>query len=93
MPKHEKTVERVAAEARIILGDGFETTVNMLTHLTYNILADKGVHDRLTRDLEEVILDSDSIPNHTTSEKLPYLTAVINETLRYAFCLQDLKYT
>lgn len=93
LPKHEKTVERVAAEARIILGAGFETTGNMLTHLTYNILSDKGVHDRLTRDLEEAIPDSDSIPNYPTLEKLPYLTAVIKETLRYAFCLQNLKFT
>lgn len=82
LPVQEKTMERVAAEARIILGAGFETTGNILTHLTYNILADKRVHDRLVKELKEAIPNPDIIPDYTTLEKLPYLTAVIKETLR-----------
>lgn len=93
LPIQEKTVERVAVEARMMIGAGFETTGNILTHLTYNVLADKMVHDRLMKDLGEVIPDSDFMPNCTQLEKLPYLTAMIKETLRYAVCLQDVRYT
>ncbi|RDI77076.1 hypothetical protein Vi05172_g12939 [Venturia inaequalis] len=93
LPIQEKTVERVAVEAHMIKGAGFETTGNILTHLTYNVLADKMVHERLMKVFGEVIPDSDFMPNCTQLEKLPYLTAMIKETLRYAVCLQDVRYT
>jgi cytochrome P450 len=82
LPPQEKTVQRVKAEGYNILGAGFETTGNMLVHLTYNILADKSIHERLIKELEEAIPDPESIPSYQILEKLPFLTAIIKETLR-----------
>lgn len=78
----EKTFSRVADEGNILLVGGFETTASMLVHLTYNVLADRQVHERLKKELESIIPDPDDIPSHRVLEKLPYLTAVIKETLR-----------
>lgn len=82
LPPQERTFERVAAEGHNILGAGFETTGNILTHLTYHVLADDEAHNRLAKELAEAIPDPDLIPSYATLEKLPYLTAVIKETLR-----------
>jgi cytochrome P450 len=83
LPPDEKTFKRLAVEANNILAAGFETTGGTLTHLTYNILADPEVHKKLQKELEVAIPDEDIIPNYQTLEKLPYLNAVMKETLRY----------
>jgi cytochrome P450 len=83
LPPDEKTFKRLAVEANNILAAGFETTGGTLAHLTYNILADPKVHEKLQKELEAAIPGEDIIPNYQTLEKLPYLNAVMKETLRY----------
>jgi cytochrome P450 len=83
LPPSEKTFRRLAVEGNNILAAGFETTGGTLAHLTYNILADPEVHGKLQKELEDAIPNEDIIPNYQTLEKLPYLNAVMKETLRY----------
>jgi cytochrome P450 len=83
LPPSERTFKRLAVEGNNILAAGFETTGTTLAHLTYNVLADSKVHEKLQKELETAIPNEDIIPNYQTLEKLPYLNAVMKETLRY----------
>lgn len=82
LPPHEKTVKRLSIEANSLLAAGFETTGAVLTHMTYCILANPGTHRKLLKELHDAIPDPTNIPALQTLEKLPYLTAVIKESLR-----------
>jgi cytochrome P450 len=82
LPPSEKRLKRLAAEGTIILGAGFETTGNALSHLVYGILSDPSIHSKLKRELDAAIPDPDNIPNYQILEKLPYLNAVIKEGIR-----------
>jgi cytochrome P450 len=83
LPSSEKTLERLSIEAYNILAAGFETTGGTLAHMTYLILAHPEAYQKLQRELEQAIPDSNDIPSYQTLEKLPYLWAVVKETLRY----------
>lgn len=82
LPPEEKTLKRLSIEANSLLAAGFETTGAVLTHMTYSILADPQRRRKLVKELHEAIPDPRDIPSWQTLEKLPYLTAVIKETLR-----------
>ena len=84
LPPHEKTWQRISVEANNILAAGFETTGSMCAVATFHILSNRDVHQRLQQELDYVIPDPTKIPNHQVLEKLPYLSAVIKETLRIA---------
>jgi cytochrome P450 len=82
LPASERTLKRLAMEGPNIMGAGFETTGNALSHLMYGILNDPNIHSRLLKELEEAIPDPDNMPSHQVLEKLPYLHAVIKEGIR-----------
>ncbi|PPQ71154.1 hypothetical protein CVT24_009835 [Panaeolus cyanescens] len=63
---------------------GSDTVGNVCTVATYHILANKHVHLQLLSALTEVWPDKESHPGLETLEKVPYLTAVIKESLRMA---------
>ncbi|KAI9711590.1 MAG: hypothetical protein M1820_002155 [Bogoriella megaspora] len=84
LPPQEKTWKRISVEANSILAAGFETTGSMLAVATFHILRNHDIHQRLQQELEYAIPDPAKIPAHVVLEKLPYLTAIIKETLRIA---------
>ena len=84
LPPQERTWQRVSVEANSILAAGFETTGSMCAVATFHILSNCDVHQRLLQELEFAIPDAAKIPSHQVLEKLPYLSAVIKETLRIA---------
>jgi len=63
---------------------GSDTVGNTCTVAAYHILHNSHVLDRLRKDLKEVWPDKDVPTNLETLEKLPYLTAVVKESLRMA---------
>lgn len=89
LPPTEKTDKRVQDEAQLIIGAGLATTGWTLSVGTYYLLSNPDVLARLRRELE------DSIPGPsgpttkglewTELEKLPYLTAVIKESVRLSY--------
>ena len=83
LPPEEKSLKRISLEANNILAAGFETTGGTLTHLIYLVLAHPDVHAKLLMELEDAIPNPDKMPDYQTLEKLPYLWAVVKETLRY----------
>ena len=79
LPPHEISQQRLQNEAVSVIGAGFETTRWALTVQSYSILANPSIHRRLRKELEEAIPDPDLIPSWTDLQKLPYLSACIEE--------------
>ncbi|KAA8645294.1 hypothetical protein EYZ11_003658 [Aspergillus tanneri] len=81
----DKTFARLKADAMVLIGAGTETTARTLATAIYHILANKPVYDRLLEEIRHVMPTSDSpIPPAAAIQQLPYLTAVLSESLRVA---------
>jgi len=63
---------------------GSDTVGNTCTVATYHVLNKKPVHAKLMECLRGAWPDREAPPKYETLEKLPYLTAVIKESLRMA---------
>ena len=87
LPVEEKSVDRLSDEAMTLLPAGTETTSRVLVTTTFYVLATDGVLPKLKRELDCAIPDPASIPLVKDLEQLPYLTAVIRESLRVAMVL------
>ncbi|KAK6386994.1 hypothetical protein LTS17_000259 [Exophiala oligosperma] len=61
---------------------GSGTTANTFVYICYAVARDQEVQKKLRKELQEAMPDPSIIPDYTMVSKLPYLTAVINETLR-----------
>lgn len=85
LPQQERTVDRLTEEGMIVLGAGAETTANTLTMGAYHLMKNPNVLLRLREELKSTVMPApNSRPTWKELEQLPYLTAVINETLRLA---------
>ncbi len=82
LPESEKAAHRIRGEAQIAIGAGTLTTSHALKVATYHILANPPVLDTLMRELHTSIPDMDAPPNLQQLERMPYLMAVMYETLR-----------
>ncbi|KAE8369043.1 cytochrome P450 [Aspergillus caelatus] len=80
----ERTVPRVRDEAMVIFGAGTETTARVLTTGSYYLYRDEPRLEKLRAELKTVRLDSTGHASLAQLESLPYLTAVLNESLRMA---------
>jgi len=69
-------------EALSLLQAGSDTVGNTCTIGTFYVLNDQAIHSKLCKELQEVWPDRSAQLSYTTLEKLPYLTAVIKESLR-----------
>ena len=85
VPPEEKSVKRLAEEARVIISAGSTTTAHYLTHTIYHILANADVHRRLQAELNEARAVSSRTLSTQDFEKLPYLNAVIKEGYRLSY--------
>ena len=78
----DKSPERLAAEAQSAIGAGTLTSSYALVGATYYILASPSVFDRLMDELNKAIPDASNPPPLRTLEQIPYLGAIVLETLR-----------
>jgi len=88
VPASEKSVNRLVQEAQIIVSAGTETTAWCLSVITFHLLSNPAVLDRLRKELEAAIPDPDIIVPVEKLEQLPYLTACIQEGLRLSYGLR-----
>jgi cytochrome P450 len=88
IPESDKTVDRLTQEARTLVGAGSETTGSSLEAIAYHVLSNPEVLQRLKQELADAVSKSGAIEEPLTHydivQKLPFLTAVINEALRLA---------
>ncbi|PYH72891.1 cytochrome P450 [Aspergillus vadensis CBS 113365] len=87
LPVAERSKRRIEDEVFTLLGAGTETTASTLMIMTYYVSRDKSIRDKLRNELKQVLPTPTSTATWPELEKLPYLTAVVNESLRLSYGL------
>ncbi|OTA56421.1 cytochrome P450 [Hypoxylon sp. EC38] len=85
LPPQEKSLGRLTGEASAVLSGGTETTSWTLSILTYYLLTQPRIFTKLTDELRAAVPDPQNLPPWTSLEQLPYLSAVIQESLRLSY--------
>ncbi|KAI2472113.1 cytochrome P450 [Annulohypoxylon bovei var. microspora] len=85
LPAAEKTQARLAGEAVTVLGGGTETGSWTLSVITYYLLSQPHTLAKLTTELRAAIQDPLDLPPWFDLERLPYLSAVVQEGLRLSY--------
>src|SRR5689334_16111274 len=80
LPELEKLTMRLAAEAQTLLLAGTDTTAVTLSIMTYHLIDNPLVLNKLRTEILNTVSDATNLP---VLEQLPYLTAVILEALRH----------
>jgi cytochrome P450 len=66
----------------VLLAAGTDTTASTVSAITYHLLANPKILQRLKVELEEAMPNPETMPTSLKVEALPYLTAVIQEGIR-----------
>ncbi|GJC99225.1 cytochrome P450 [Colletotrichum higginsianum] len=57
LPESEKSVERLASEAQVVMGAGTVTTARTMDYLAVHILLNEHIHNRLREELKGPMKD------------------------------------
>lgn len=79
LPPEDLSLTRLQEEARALIGAGIETTKRALSVASFHILDNPAILKRLREELISAIPDSKNPPPLEVYEKLPYLSACIEE--------------
>jgi cytochrome P450 len=85
LPPQEKSVMRLGHEAQLMLGAGIETTGWSLSVTTFHILNNASIYAKLRAELVAAMPDPNAPLDWQKIEKLPYLSACIQEGIRLAY--------
>lgn len=86
LPPSERTAQRAVDESQSILGAGTITTAEILSAASYHIISTPPLLNHLRAELGPIFASApNGHPPLTTLQNLPYLTAVLKETLRVYF--------
>ena len=76
------TIDELSADTLLLLVAGTDTTANILTIATYNVLKNPLILTRLQAELWEAMPKKNVLLEWAELEKLPYLRGIIKEALR-----------
>jgi cytochrome P450 len=84
LPESEKSSARLAEEASVLLSAGTDSSANTLAAITYHLLSNPSILQKLQQELRDAIPDRQErqFPSFNKVETLPYLSAIIQEGLR-----------
>ncbi|KAK3934316.1 cytochrome p450 [Diplogelasinospora grovesii] len=86
MPESERSEERLAKEAQTLLGGGTASTARTIGFASYYILSRPEIRSRLEAELKEPMADwPQRVPTWAELERLPFLQAIIKESLRLSY--------
>ncbi|KAM5467008.1 hypothetical protein MauCBS54593_005628 [Microsporum audouinii] len=86
MPESERSPERLAKEAQVLLGGGTASTARTIGFTAFYIMSVPEIRSRLEDELRDVMADwPQRIPSWAELEKLPFLQALIKESLRLSY--------
>ncbi|TGO61241.1 hypothetical protein BOTNAR_0132g00120 [Botryotinia narcissicola] len=85
LPDYEKSLVRLTDEAAAFLGGGTETVSWTVSVITYHLLSKPDILEQLTEELITTIYIAEDLPRWTELQKLPFLSAVIQEGLRLSY--------
>ncbi|KAI9727815.1 MAG: hypothetical protein M1834_007962 [Cirrosporium novae-zelandiae] len=75
LPPKEKTAERLGQEVNVFAFAGTETTANVLANLTFYLLSNPEMLQKLRDELDVAYADPNAPPTFQQLEKLPYLVS------------------
>lgn len=78
-------IEDLTDEMFTILTAAAETTGHSMTMITYYVVSNPEIYQKLVSELKAAFPDKKTKLDYLTLEKLPYLTAVIKEGLRLSY--------
>jgi len=88
MLESERSEERLAKEAQLLLGGGTASTARTIGFATVYILSDPKIRARLEQELREPMAGwPDRVPTWAELERLPFLQALIKESLRLSYAV------
>ena len=76
MPESEKTTDRLSQEAMVVVVAGMESTAQTLASITYHLMANPPVLERLQEELKTVMPDPNELPSANKLDALPYLVSL-----------------
>lgn len=82
LPPAEKSDRIQLDSGMLLVTAGFETTGSTISAAIYHVIANPSIHSHLKNELRSAWSDPDSVPSWSALEKLPYLKAVLQESLR-----------
>ncbi|KAH7417587.1 putative cytochrome P450 [Cadophora sp. MPI-SDFR-AT-0126] len=85
LPPHEKSIDRLGDEAQLMIGAGLETTAWALTIITFHLTSNPFILAKLRSELEAAIPDPTVQLDSLFLEKLPYLSACVQEGIRLSY--------
>lgn len=86
LPASDKAQQRLADEATILVAAGVETTAFALSVGIFHIVHTPAIYRRLKKELHDAFPSGDTVmPSLLELEKLPYLKACIQESLRLSY--------
>ncbi|KJK75260.1 hypothetical protein H634G_09278 [Metarhizium anisopliae BRIP 53293] len=87
IPLKERSYNRLRDETFAIIAAGTETTARVLTVAAYHLARDDDLRDTLRAEVKRVMPTLDARPTWPELEKLPYLSGVVDESLRLSYGL------
>ncbi|KAL8651113.1 MAG: hypothetical protein Q9210_003432 [Variospora velana] len=84
LPPEDKTLPRLEAESIALVSAGSMTVAHTLSSVAFHVINDKTILRKLQQELGAVVADTEGPVKWNKLERLPYLTAVITEGLRYS---------
>ncbi|KHN97091.1 trichodiene oxygenase [Metarhizium album ARSEF 1941] len=85
VPAAERDIDRLLDEGSVVLFAGTETTSRALSVGMFHLLSDKTHLDKIRRELRALAFTPGRGYRSAELEALPYLTGVVNESLRLSF--------
>lgn len=84
MPESERSPERLAKEAQVLLGGGTASTARTIAFASFYIVDRPDIRSRLRDELRETMAGwPERVPSWAELERVTYLQAIIKESLRY----------
>ena len=77
LPSSEKTLDRLADEGEILIGAGSESTSMTLSHISFYLLQNRTVLERLRAELREALPNPKTNIPWSKLEQLPYLVWIL----------------
>ncbi len=81
----EKSINRLADEAQLMIGAGLETTAWALTVTPFHLINSPAILTKLRAEREAAIPNPKALLDSLSLEKLPYLSACIQEGIRLSY--------
>lgn len=78
----ELTILDMTSQAFTFFLGGFESSSTLMSFLAYEIAVNPHVQEKLQREIDKVLEDSNGQPSYEAVNGMVYLNATINETLR-----------